>query len=191
MQFDLSKHATDEVLSTAPLGKKVFAEFISQTPSATAPMLVFLNFRGVSTATTSFLREAVVTFRAYAREHLTDIYPVPVNLVADVKEELGLYLRDRGDAMAICELDNEGQASGAEVIGQLDGKLLSTLKAVVAIGETDATTLAQRFAHEDNVGTTTWNNRLATLASKGLLVETSHGRAKRYRAVLEGLAYGR
>ena len=39
----------------------------------------------------------------------------------------------------------------------------------------------------EKVGHTAWNNRLAALAGKGVVVETQHGRAKRYRPLLPGM----
>lgn len=191
MRFEFRQFATDEVLSSVQLGKKVFAALVAEIHSMDSPTRVFLDFEGIEVATTSFLREAVVTFRAYARQHLANVYPIPANLAVRVKEELALFLRDRGDAMAICDLPVSGEKpSGAEVIGQLDGKSLATLKVAIGAGETDAASLATQFSDE-GIGITAWNNRLAALALKGLLVEISQGRSKRYRPVLEDLTYGR
>jgi hypothetical protein len=38
---------------------------------------------------------------------------------------------------------------------------------------------------DDNIGTTAWNNRLATLAAKGMLKEVRNGRAKLFSPVME------
>ncbi|MEJ1961764.1 MAG: hypothetical protein WDO56_09530 [Gammaproteobacteria bacterium] len=191
MRFDYSSFATDGVLASAQLGKKVFGALASEIAASSATTLLYLDFQSVQVATTSFLREAVFTVRNHVRQNLTNIYPVAANLSAEIKEELGLFLRERGDAMATCNVNADEEASDPEVIGQLDGKLLMTLSAVLQANETDATTLVEQFADDERVGITAWNNRLAALAMKGLLIETIQGRAKRYRPVLENLKYGR
>lgn len=190
MRFPFQSFATDHVLATSQLGKKVFAALVGQVATPSEATLLYLDFADVEVATTSFLRDSVVAFRDYARSHLPTLYPVVSNLTAGVREELHEFLRLRGDALAACRLNAHEKASYPEVIGQLDGKQLATLRAVVAAAETDAVELLRQFSSEENVGTTAWNNRLATLSAKGLLIETSAGRAKRYRPVLENLKYG-
>jgi hypothetical protein len=56
----------------------------------------------------------------------------------------------------------------------------------VAEGHSTAGALAGRFA-EQNVVVTAWNNRLAALSHKGLLVERALGRTKAYEVVMKGL----
>jgi hypothetical protein len=190
MRFAFEPFAADHVLATSQLGKKVFAALVGEAMAPTEPTLLYLDFSNVEVATTSFLRDSVVAFRNHARSHLGTLYPVVSNLSAGVREELHEFLRSRADALALCRLSAQEHPSHPEVIGQLDGKQLATLRAVVASAETDAVELGRQFASEESVGTTAWNNRLATLSAKGLLIETSAGRAKRYRPVLENLKYG-
>jgi hypothetical protein len=76
--------------------------------------------------------------------------------------------------------------TGARILGEVDPKQRVALESVRLLGEADAATLQKRFADE-NVGVTAWNNRLAALSAKGILVATQRGRAKSYRLVLEGL----
>src|SRR4051812_881510 len=109
MHIPLLPYAVDSILSTAQLGKKVFAALVGATSTPTSPTLLFLDFSGVEIATASFLREAVVTFRNHIREHVPHLYPVQANLTAEVKEELADFLRDRVDAMAICNVTPRGQ----------------------------------------------------------------------------------
>lgn len=190
MRFAFETFATDHVLATSQLGKKVFAALIGKIVTQSEATLLYLDFAEVEVATTSFLRDSVVALRDYARAHLPTVYPVVTNPSAGVKEELHEFLRSRGDALATCRLSAQDHASDPEVLGQLDGKQLATLRAVVAATETDAVELLKQFAAEESVGTTAWNNRLATLSAKGLVIETAAGRTKRYRPVLENLKYG-
>jgi hypothetical protein len=190
MRIPLLPYAADSILATTQLGKRVFAALVGATSSPPSPTLLFLDFSGVEIATASFLREGVVTFRDHIREHVPHLYPVPANFAAEVKEELAEFLRDRVDAMAICNVTTREQPSAPQIVGQLDGKQLLTMNAALKQPEIDATALMERFP-EENVGSTAWNNRLAALSLKGLLIETSLGRAKRYRPVLENITYGR
>lgn len=189
-RFSLKPFSDDGVLATSPLGKKVFSAIIAEIPSAPGSSTPFyLDFVDVEVATTSFLRDSVVAFRDYVRLHLRHLYPVPANLSDAVREELRAFLVDHSDAIPTCNLSAKGQVTRPEVLGTLDGKQLATLQAVIEAGETDAPTLAQN-ASTENVGITAWNNRLAALSLKGLVIETAVGRAKRYRPVLENLKYG-
>lgn len=190
MRFPLAKFASDKVLATSQLGKRVFAELVGELQSPSTPTLFYLDFEAVEVATMSFLRESVVAFRNYARGHVPHLYPVAANLTPGVREELHDFLRLRADALVICKLRGPSKIADAEIIGQLDGKQLATFQAVVAAGETDAVELAKQFESEEPIGTTAWNNRLAALSSKSLLIEISAGRSKRYRPVLEDIKYG-
>jgi hypothetical protein len=189
MRFAFDPFAADQVLATSQLGKKVFAALAGAIPAPPDPTLLYLDFAHIEVATTSFLRDSVVAFRNHARSHLGTVYPVIANAGAGVREELHEFLRSRGDALVACMLDAQERPSHPEVIGQLDGKQLATLRAVIVAAETDAVELGKEFPAEE-IGTTAWNNRLAALSAKGLLIETSAGRAKRYRPVLENLNYG-
>ena len=96
----------------------------------------------------------------------------------------------RNDAMVMCLLDTHTAPSRPVVLGTVDGKQLTALDAVLALREADAPQLALQFKAAEPISTTAWNNRLAALVAKGLLIEISSGRGKRYRPVLEGMAYG-
>jgi len=150
----------------------------------------YLDFAGVSVATTSFLRESVIAYRRHARGHWTNVYPVIANLVPAVREELDNFLRDQGDAFVVCEIDNQERPTKIAIVGRLDGKQDLTLRAVIEQGEVDAPTLAERFKTNEPISSTAWNNRLASLSAKGLVIEIGSGRGKRYRPVLRRLRYG-
>lgn len=190
MRIEMKHFAEDKVLAGALPGQKVFAKLISSTIPPTAPEVYFLDFSGVDLATTSFLRESVLAYRSHARSHWGYVYPVVANLAPRVREELEHFLVDRGDALIVCDLDAKDRVSKVYVIGRLDGKQDVTLRAVVKAGEVDAPTLAERHKTGGVVSPTAWNNRLAALVTKGLLMEVSTGRSKRYRPVLERLSYG-
>lgn len=172
------------VLSGATAGRQLLSALIAATPSADAPTPVFLDFKGVQVATASFLRESIFAFRDYARHSLRNIYPVVANLNTSVAEELGFYVRARGDVLWSCNIDSHGKAIATRLIGDLDPAQRATFNAVLESGAISAPELAARFA-DTRIGPTAWNNRLSALASKGLLVEQRQGRSKSFTSLLE------
>lgn len=189
MKLLLQPFAMDGVLAGAAPGQSAFAALIQQTRAPSAAEVCFLDFAGVAFATISFMRESVVAYRNHARAHWPNLYPVVANVAPVIAEELGDFLRMRNDAMVMCQLHGD-VPSDPVVIGAVDGKQLTALDAVLALRETDAPQLALQFKDAEPISTTAWNNRLAALVAKGLLIEISSGRGKRYRPVLEGLVHG-
>lgn len=172
------------VLSGAIPGRKLLSTLISTTRSSEAPAPAFLDFDQIEVATASFLREAVIGFRNYARQSWPNVYPVVANLLPVVAEELEFFVRARGDALWSCELDVHDRILGARLIGDLDPAQRLTFKAVIELGAITAPELANRFASE-GIGPTAWNNRLSALATKGLLVERRQGKSKSFSPLLE------
>ena len=189
MRLPLHPFAVQGVLAGATAGQSAFATLIQQTRTPNAAEVCFLDFEGVAFATISFMRESVVAYRNHARTHWPNLYPVVANVAPVIAEELGDFLRMRNDAMIMCKLYDE-VPSDPVVIGAVDGKQLTALNAVLALREADAPQLALQFKDAEPISTTAWNNRLAALVAKGLLIEISSGRGKRYRPVLEGLTHG-
>lgn len=156
--------------------------------------ILFLDFNGIEAATGSFLREAVLGLRdsdQIASRNLAVIVANPSDLVA---EELGELLSRLRDVILCCRLDAEGTSTNPFLIGVLEDAQRRALAAVLKVGPTDAATLAglpREDGDPDKIGVTGWNNRLASLAAKGILRETRRGRTKTYRPTVEGLTLGR
>lgn len=172
------------VLSGGMAGRKLLTALIAATPTVDMPTVVFLDFTGVEVATSSFLREAVIAFRDYARLSLANVYPVAANLASPVLEELEFFLRARNDVFWICDLDANDWVSGARFLGDLDPAQRATFDAVRDLGAVTAPELAVRFPNQ-SIGPTAWNNRLSGLAAKGLLVERKVGKTKSFSPLLE------
>ncbi len=172
------------VLSGAIPGRKLLSALITTTPSAEVPTPAFLDFAGVEVATASFLREAVIGFRDYARQSLRNVYPAVANLPPAVAEELEFFVRSSGDVLWRCELGPDDVVFSARLIGELDPAQLATFKATRDLGAVTAPELAARFA-DQQIGPTAWNNRLSALATKGLLVERKQGKSKSFSPLLE------
>ena len=90
-----------------------------------------------------------------------------------------------GDAIMACLLSSDGKVSDPALIGSLDPKQQLAFDLVNRQGETDATELMRDFG-EEGQRANVWNNRLASLAALGVIIEVSQGRSKRYRPVLVG-----
>ncbi len=172
------------VLSGAIPGRTVLSALIAATPSVTVPTPAFVDFTDIQVATASFLREAVIGFRDFARQSLGNIYPVVANLAPSIAEELEFFVRSRGDVLWNCELGTGENVTNARLIGELDPAQRSTLVAAIELGAITAPELAARF-EDQRIGPTAWNNRLSALASKGLLVERKQGKTKSFSPLLE------
>lgn len=178
----------DDVLAGAGPGAEALSELIGIVADLHESGVVVLDFQGVDVATASFLRESVLGFRDYCRNSRATLYPLLANLGVKVREELEGLLRLKGDAVVVCDLNASGKVRNAVVVGTLDPKQKITLAAVLKAGKADAVTLARRDAEVKNP--TAWNNRLASLAAKGILRETRNGRSKIYQPVVEVLSHG-
>lgn len=188
MKFDLLHFARDGVLAGSLPGQDAFLALLKDTVNPPAPVVVFLDFTGVLVATGSFLRESVVAYRNHVRDHFPMLYPVIANASQAVLDELTMLLQLRNDTFVICSLGSGDTVGSPRILGIVDGKQQDALREVLERGETDAPTLAKTTPDQKP---TVWNNRLTALVAKGLLMEVGNGKTKRYRAVLEGLTYGR
>lgn len=173
-----------KVLSGAGSGRKLLSALIAMTPSSDVPTPAFLDFNAIEIATASFLREAVIGFRDYARQSLRNVYPAVANPGPAVAEELDFFVRARGDVIWTCELGSGDTVNNASLMGELDPAQRSTFEAVIAVGAITAPELAARFA-DQRIGPTAWNNRLSALATKGLLVQRKQGKTKSFSPLLE------
>ncbi|WFU14407.1 hypothetical protein [Bradyrhizobium sp. CB3481] len=172
------------VFSGGMAGRKLLTALIATTPSSEEAKAVFLDFKGVEVATSSFLRGAVIGFRDYARRTLINVYPVAANMAPAVLEELEFFVRARNDVFWICDLDATEQVSGARLLGDLDPAQRATFDAVRDLGAVTAPELAARFS-DQTIGPTAWNNRLSGLAAKGVLIERKVGKTKSFSSLLE------
>ena len=172
------------VLSGATRGQQFLSKLISTARRAGQPEPLFLDFAGIDLMTSSFFRAGLLPFRNYCVEKL-GLYPVLANISEDTLDEIDLVLAPIRDAVILCRLNAKERVSEARIFGILDEKQRLTFEAVVEAKEADAGILKHRFRKSDEIGITGWNNRLAALVAKGLLIETPKGRGKVYRPVLE------
>jgi len=188
MILNMAELGGDAVLSGATNGRFVFAEMLKATvkePPVVTPVL--LNFEWVEVATSSFLRESVLAFRDAIRSRKSNYYPVVANPNRDVTEELEDLVSRKGGVLMACAT-KEGEVVETSLIGQLDPKQRLTFDLVQQRRGADAGELMREHADTERVKSpTAWNNRLANLASLGLVAEISQGRSKRYKPIFEGV----
>lgn len=180
--FELASERT--VLAGETQGKAMLAKLITAAKRATAPEPILLNFASIETATSSFLRESVLGFRDYCTRTQPNLYPVVANANEVILDELEFLLNVNGDAFLTCELSKNGKVTASRVVGRLNEKQQLTFDAVLEAREADAATLESKYTQEQ-IQTTGWNNRLASLVAKGVLMEIKKGRSKVYRPVLD------
>ncbi|WP_296310927.1 hypothetical protein [Erythrobacter sp.] len=182
----LAHPAGSTTLAGSAMGRQMLAHLIEKTTPVAEPTLAFLDFAEVDIATGSFLREAVMGFRDFCRNAAGMIYPVVANANATIEEELATYLRGRNDAIWACTLDTDGTTTDPHILGELDGGQMSTIQLIAAHHPISAPDLA-KLRPDDKIGTTAWNNRLATLSAKGMLKEVRLGKTKLFSPVMEAI----
>lgn len=173
------------ILSGVQAGRRVFAGMVAHAAPPSSAETAYLDFSGIEVATGSFLRESVMAFRDYARSTLPDLYPVVANPSEAVTEELDFLLKHRKDALLSCRLGPNGAVTEGSVLGELENGYRIAFDLVARLRTASAPDLAAQG--DANIGPTAWNNRLAFLASRGLLMERRAGKSKMFTPVLETL----
>ncbi len=189
MKINLLELCGSQVLAGALKGRTVLGHLLKAAAvEVDTPEPIFLDFSDIEVATASFLRESILAFRDIVRGRRSHYYPVVANADEIVKDELIELLNPRGDVLMVCMLADDGTVTEAAPLGELDPKQRMTFDLILQRGETDAGTLMREYGESEGVKhTTAWNNRLASLANLGLVIEQSQGRAKRYRPLFEGI----
>jgi hypothetical protein len=185
VSLPILRSGIEPILAGRLSGRRAFVSALEQLPEMNEPALVLLDFTGVDLATSSYLSEVLVPLREHLRMRRQPGYAVAANMNEKVREEVEEMLRRSGDAFLTCTTDSAGQIADVQLCGRLDEKLQETLKLVSRKRETTAAQLHEETRGVDTIGATAWNNRLATLAAKSLVVEILQGRTKKYRPVLE------
>lgn len=185
-------HAGGRVLSGSRDGAKFLNVLVSLMPP---PQLLggplFIDFDGVSVATASFLRESVLSFKAFARTSRSSWFPVVANASEAVLEELEVVCDARSDAFVTCEL-NKGRVTKVRLAGSLESKQREAYEFVTSRGSATAKQLMETMSKNAEISPspTAWNNRLSVLVEKGLITESSDGRQKLYTPIIEGYSHG-
>jgi hypothetical protein len=180
--IDMKEVAGEVILTGAGAGKASALKVVEKAgPEPAEPCPLLLDFSGIDIATASYLRESVYALKSYLRSSGSRFYPVVANANDKVREELAVIADARNDVVLAVETDATGAVTRQTVIGSLDPKQAMTFERVKELKRTDAGTLMERFGSEEKTtSTTAWNNRLAGLVARGLILEHTRGRAKFY-----------
>ncbi len=160
--------------------RHLFAKFVVWSADASATGVLVLDFAGVSDASGSFLRESVLAFRDYVRAYQPELYPVLANLSATVREEFHNLMRDRREAILVCQLHGTA-VSSPEVLGTLEPGAAKTLDLV---RQHPQVTLADLRNADSKILGPVWSNRLASLIRQGFVMPSADPRGRVYRFVL-------
>lgn len=132
---------------------------------------VLLDFTGIESATSSYLKAVVFGFFDGAQRNdgvkVKSAFPVLVCLPEVVREEVSHLA-----SLAVRQIVEGLKVRGEEVLvatlhGKLDGALETTLNALLVKGAATATDLHAAAGNEPAI--TAWNNRLADLYAKRLV----------------------
>ena len=174
--------ANRSVLAGAANGSLLLSRLLSTVAEPNEPTALYLDFAGVDVATASFLRDGPLAYRQIVRSRVSNLYPVVANPNDTVLQELRLFVESQRDAILCCTLGAAETPSNVQLVGKLEEKHLLTFELVRELGSADTATIASN-AIEKEVKPTAWNNRLAGLVQKGLLMEFQVGRTKRFSLV--------
>lgn len=171
-------------------GGSFFLKLLEATSSIPRDSIVVFDLSKIELVTASFFRAAFKAFREHVRT-MTSLYPILANANKATLEEAEFFTESAADILVFATLTKSGELISPFVLGKLDAKQAETLSALAKLKEADAGQLLETYPEKPAVSSAAWSNRLATLAAKGIVMERVEGRVKKYRPILEGIAYGR
>jgi hypothetical protein len=184
LRLRVRDYAPTDVLGFRSEGVTVRERMFESLTEPNDPAVLAVDFREMRVMASSPLDELTFVLRDNLRRRGSCLFPVFTNLDPWREELEAISAIRRGDSLPLCELDNSGSVHGARILGSLDEAQKVTLRALQKMGEATGALLHQSDADGRRTSATAWNNRLAYLSRKGLVVERAEGRAKFYRPVL-------
>lgn len=183
--FNIRDICGTAILSGALEGRRALLQLAERVLDTADAQILFLDFKDVAVATASFLRSAVFEFRDSLRRHKSSRYVMVANANSSVVDELAELAKYTGDALLICSLDETGKSTGVRLVGQLDSKQQLTFELVNQLHEADVSEIVDASLTKEKIGKTAWNNRLAALEGRGLIMELRQSRPKRYKSMCD------
>jgi len=187
--LDIKELYGQPILAGAGNGKEFLSTLIGKLPNERRNILVALDLRRVDIVTASFFRTAFRALRDYARSMGIGSL-VFMNSNITTKEEIELYADSTNDVFILATLDKQGEIETPRLAGRIDDKQTRALQALMEYGEAHAAELCLKMPEVPPVSPSAWNNRLTALAAKGIVVERTEGRLKKYRPIFGGIRYG-
>lgn len=187
LRLAVREHAENDILGFRPEGRAVRVRMLERLPEASEPTLLVIDFQNMRIIASSPLDELTFVLRDTLRSAGSPYFPVFANLPPWHEELNAVSVVRGGDSLPLCELDDSNRVNRAWILGELDEAQKLTLRALHRLGEATGALLHQCDADGRQTSATAWNNRLAYLARKGLVIERVEGRSKFYRPVLSEL----
>ena len=143
--------------------------------------IVILDFTGVESATGSYLKALVFGFLEDPAAKLKGAFPVVTRMNSLVREEL-VYLTSLTTYRIVEGLKFHGdEVVHARLHGELDPALKTTLDVLLRRGAASATELHAKGG--ESIAITAWNNRLADLYAKRLVMRRRAGKQWLYEPI--------
>lgn len=179
-----------KTLAGTGAGKAFLSKLLVATSKCPRQTLVAFDLRKADLVTASFFRASFKAFRDFARSE-ADLFPIHICRNEATLEEVAAYADDVGDVFLFADLTEHHEIVDPFLVGRLDDKQERALRALAEVGEADAAALFSKYPEHPPLATSAaWSNRLAALASKGLVIERIEGRSKYFRPIREGIRYG-
>jgi hypothetical protein len=195
--------------ATYTLGEQHLGRFLKtltkSSPSLRQPEelgeLVVVDFKGIESATGSYLKATVVRLLQLGAASVNaraeqdpdtwlNVYPLVANLNAELSDELDQVLAiQEVPCLEVVKAGDDGVIA-AKLRGPLDRALRETLRAVEELRSATATALSERFAADAKIATTAWNNRLSDLCVRRLVRRRRVGRQWVYEPVARQVQLG-
>lgn len=187
--LDIKELYGQPILAGAGNGQEFLSILIGRLPNDRQSILVALDLRRVDIVTASFFRTAFRALRDYVRSMSVGSL-VFMNANNTTREEIELYADSTNDVFILAAFDKQGEIETPRLAGRIDDKQARALQALLDYGEAHAAELCTNMPEVPPVSPSAWNNRLTALAAKGIVIERSEGRLKKYRPILGGIRYG-
>lgn len=186
MKIKISEMVKTDVLTGKIPGKILYGQLVSMVHRKPEPEILFLDFSDIQLATSSYLRESSLNLKKYCLNLDLNLYTVLANATDATLVELEDLLDYEKETFYHCKIDSLGSINYANLLGlhNLEEKQKITFRAILDVKKADANFLYTTL-NVDDISINGWNNRLANLASKGILMELRKNRSKFYQPVLE------
>jgi hypothetical protein len=189
LRLRVRNYAPNDVLGFRSEGVTVRERMFGSLAEPNDPAVLAVDFREMRVLASSPLDELTFVLRDNLRRASSCFFPVFANLDLWREELEAIGAIRRGDSLPLCQLDDAGVVHGAWVLGSLDDAQKVTLRTLQKMGEATGALLHQNDVSARRISATAWNNRLAYLSRKGLVIDRAEGRAKFYRPVLADMEF--
>ena len=168
----------------AVLGKAHYADLVAELERSAFPSVhrtFVMDFSDIVTTSPSYLKQLLSPL--FNSDSQRPQIPLVANLSSDVREDLEVFLNQRGWVLREVEVVGD-QARHLSLVGEIEQTALDTLRALEQANEATAADLHQM--HKDlRIAQTAWSNRLATLNQLLLAVRDKVGREWIYKPTVE------